>query len=1022
MIDALISFLTPIFIGMGASAADVSNYIHALSGYIYAIFGIIAVVAIVMVAAHFVIKKGTRHVVRWNAGLAAVLALVLVVNLICYGPMYAIASGVLNASKAEISEDVVGNSKEVIEDVAEEGIVLVKNSGLLPLSGSVNSLNVFGWASAHPVYSGTGSAASGEGDLSTVSLIEGLNEAGYATNETLTAMYESYGKDYWGGDRPVISMTSQDWSLPEPTTDYYTDAVMSEATSFSDVAVVVIGRSGGENADLPVDMHAVIKGTYNVADSEQVQQSVAHNYNYTNGVFYNNSYDYDEFDEGEHYLQLSNSEEKLIDLVCKQFKNVVIVINANNAMELDWVDQYDSIGAVLLMPGTGTTGMKALGNILNGTVNPSGKTADTYVKDLLNTPTINNSGNSGNHLYTNVGDLTKTLARKDNTFNGVISFTDYVEGIYTGYKFYETAAEEGLTDYDKTVQYPFGYGLSYTSFKQEITSFKENKDSVTVEVTVTNTGSVAGKDVVELYFTPPYYNGGIEKASVNLVDFAKTSLLEAGASETVTITVPLEELASYDSEGIKVSGGGYILEAGEYTLSIRSDSHTVLDSKSFTVASDVDYSKDGRDSDEETAVNRFDYMESDHEILSRKDGFANYAKAVAAPSDAEYELSKDKQNEIKENTFAKYKSSDYDNEDDVMPTTGAKNGLTLSDLTGKDYDDAKWEKLLDQMTVEEMETLINTGGWKTAEISSIGKVATSDCDGPSGLSNYVTGSTGTQFPTEVLMAQTWNKELLGEVGEAMGQEFANANNYGWYGPAMNLHRSAFSGRNFEYYSEDAVLSGKLASEEVNGAAKYGVYAYIKHFAANDQETNRTAFLMTYMTEQTFREYCLKPFEIVVKNFDYDNGVLGVMASYNFLGTVPAGNSYELLTEVLRGEWGFVGTVISDYNGSYGFQITDAIIRAGGDLMLGYGMAETNELNTESASVVLAMRRACKNILYTVGNSGYYTNGSATSGGMSNMNKLFIAVDVGAVVLVAAIDAVVILRWLKKRKQDEITVE
>lgn len=1016
MIDALISFLTPIFIKMGASAADVANYIRSLSSYIYAIVALLGVMIVVMVVAHFVAKKGSRHVVRWNAALAFVLALVLIVNLICYGPMNAIVSGVLNASKAEISDDVVGNSKEVIEDVAEEGIVLVKNDGLLPLKSDVNSLNVFGWASAHPVYSGTGSAASGDGDLSTVSLIEGLNEAGYATNETLTDMYTAYGKDYWGGERPVINMTSQDWSLPEPTKEYYTSSIMSEATSFSDTAVVVIGRSGGENADLPADMQAVLKGTYNVANSELVQQSVAHNYNYTNGVFYNNSLEYDEFDEGEHYLQLSNSEENLIELVCSQFDNVIIVINANNVMELDWVDDYESIGAVLLMPGTGTTGMKALGNILNGTVNPSGKTADTYAKDLLSAPNINHSGNSGNHLYTNVADLTKTLARKDNTFNGVVSFTDYVEGIYTGYKFYETAAEEGLIDYDEAVKYPFGYGLSYTTFTQEITSFKQDSESITVEVKVTNTGDVAGKDVVELYFTPPYYNGGIEKSSVNLLDFGKTSLLEPGASETVYFSVPLEDLASYDSEEIKVAGGGYILEAGEYTLSIRSDSHTVIDSRSFTLDADVDFGAEGRDSDVDTAVNRFDYMESEREILSRKDGFSNYEKAVAAPTDAELELSKDKQNALKENTFAKYKSEDYDNPEDVMPTTGADNGIMLSDLTGKDYDDPQWELLLDELTVEDMNTLINTGGWKTAAIDSIGKIATSDCDGPSGLSNYVTGSTGTQFPTEVLMAQTWNKELLGEVGEAMGQEFANANNYGWYGPAMNMHRSAFSGRNFEYYSEDPVLSGKLASEEVNGAAKYGVYAYIKHFAANDMETNRTAFLMTYMSEQTFREYCLKPFEIVVKNFDFDKGVMGVMASYNFLGTVPAGNSYELLTEVLRGEWGFVGTVISDYNGSYGFQITDAIIRAGGDLMLGYGMAETNELNLESPSVVLAMRRACHNILYTIGNSGYYTSGLELDEGMSNMDKLFVAVDVGTVVLVLAIDAIVILRYVKKRKQ------
>ena len=358
-----------------------------------------------------------------------------------------------------------------------------------------------------------------------------------------------------------------------------------------------------------------------------------------------------------------------------------------------------------------------------------------------------------------------------------------------------------------------------------------------------------------------------------------------------------------------------------------------------------------------------------------------------------------------------------------MPTTGAKGNMTLSQLTGKSYDDSDWEKLLNQMTVDDMVTLVNTGGWQTAEISSIGKIATSDCDGPNGLSNYVTGSNGTRFTTSVMLAQTWSKEVAAAYGDALGQEFANANNYGWYGPAMNLHRSAFSGRNFEYFSEDAVLSGLMASQEVNAAARYGVYAYLKHFAANDQETNRCAFLLTYMTEQTLREDCLKPFEIVVKNFDFDSGVLGMMTAYNWLGTHPVICNSELLQTVLRDEWGFRGVVISDYNGSYGYQKTDSAIRNGNDLMLGYGMSESNKLeNMESPTLVKALRQACKNILYTVANSGYYADGSAGNGGMSNMNKIFVAVDVCTVLLVCGMETLVILRWLKKKKAVVIVTE
>lgn len=1005
MIDLLIHLLTPFLVSLGVSEADANIYIRALSSYVYVIAGLLVLVIVIMAAAHFLIKKGNRHVVRWSAGLCWVLAVVVIVNMICYGPMYHNVSAFLNASRAEISDDVAGNSKAVIQEAGEEGMVLLKNEDLLPLSG-VTNLNVFGWASTNPIYGGVGSGGGDRKDV--IDILTSLENAGFATNEELSSLYTGYRSD-----RPTINMTEQDWTLPEPPMEYYTDSLMDQAKSFSDTAVVVVGRSGGENADLPTDMNAVIKGNWNVAATDAVLESVAHNYNYTNGVCRNNG-SYADFDEGEHYLELSNTEEALMELVCENFENVIIVINANNAMELGWVEDYDSIGAVILAPGTGASGMAALGEILNGSINPSGRTADTYVYDLTDTPTWNNSGI---FLYENVGDLVKQLGREDNTFNGVISFLNYSEGIYMGYKFYETAAEEGIITYEDKVQYPFGYGLSYTEFSQQIIDFKQDSKQVTVQVEVTNTGAAAGKDVVELYYTPPYYEGGIEKASVNLIDFAKTGLLEPGASETITLKVSLEDLASYDSSCVLTENGGYVLEHGEYTMSIRSDSHTVLDSRTFTLDADIDYSKDGRSSDSLTAVNQFDSMEGNTEYLSRADGFANFDVIKAGPKAEEYSLEAEALAEVKSQTIIGYKPEKLDNEEDVMPVTGADHGLKLADMTGKSYDDGDWDKLLEQMSKDEMTTLINTGGWQTAEVTSVGKMATAECDGPAGLNNIVTGATGTAFPTEVLMAQTWSKEIVAKIGAALGQEFANAENFGWYGPAMNLHRTAFSGRNFEYYSEDAVLSGIMASCEVNAAAEYGVYAYIKHFAGNDQEDNRTAVLLTYMTEQCFRENCLKPFEMVVKNFDYDNYVLGVMSSYNWIGTTPACGSYELLTTVLRDEWGFVGTVVSDYNGVYGYQMSELCIRAGGDLMLGYGMSEGNALS-DSATTALAMRRACKNILYTVANSGYYYGeGGADTGGMSNMNKIFVTVDVIAVLLVLAVEALVLVRWMKKRRSE-----
>lgn len=1011
MIDLLIELLTPIFVGMGASVADVSNYMHMLSTYIYVIFGLILAVIVVMIAARFVVKKGTRHVVRWTSVVAFVLAVLVIVNMICYGPMYPLVSVFLNASAVQISDDVVGNSKNVIKQTGEEGMVLLKNDGLLPLSGDVTKLNVFGWASTNPVYSGTGSANSGDGSAEVISILQSLQDAGYATNEELSQMYVNYC-----ATRPAIGMNSQDWTLPEPTLDSYTDALMSNAAGFSDTAIIVIGRSGGENADLPTDMNAVINGTYDIRNNEGVvYKDSYYNYCYTAGTYTNNG-DYDDFEPGEHYLELSVTEENMVDLVCSTFENVIVVINANNAMELGWVEEYESIGAVILAPGTGATGMAALGEIINGSVNPSGKTVDTYIYDLTDSITWNHSGNSGNNIYKETDTLLKQIGREDNTFNGVISFVDYVEGIYMGYKYYETAHDEGAINYSEKVQYPFGYGLSYTTFKHEITDFKYKDGVVTIEVTVENTGNVAGKDVVELYYTPPYTNGGIEKASVNLIDFEKTQLLEPGKSQKVYFAVNVEDMASFDSSCIKTENGGYILEAGAYVMSIRSDSHTVLDSETFTLDADINYSGTARSSDNIPAVNLFGYAESDHEILSRKDGFANYSKAAAAPSEDEYLLTKEQQSAVKNNSHAGYKPNKLDNDEDVMPTLGANNGLTLADLTGKAYDDPMWEQLLDQLTVEDMITLINTGGWQTAAIESVGKIATTDCDGPAGLSNYVTGASGTQFPTEVLMAQTWSKEIAEKLGDALGQEFANANNYGWYGPAMNLHRTAFSGRNYEYYSEDAVLSGIFGSYEVNGAAKFGVYSYIKHFAANDQETNRLAFLLTFMPEQTLRENVLKPFEMVVKNFDFENHVMGMMTAYNWLGTTPVISDYNLLTTVLREEWGFTGMVISDYNGGYGFQISDAAVRAGNDLMLGYGMAESNQFtDTDAATCVLAMRQACKNILYTVGNSGYYADPTAVQADANKMDSLFLTVNISVTAVALAVEAIVVVRWILKRK-------
>lgn len=1000
MVDFLVKHLGPFLFDLGVSEADLISYLTQLQGYIYGIIAAAAVLILVLVLAHFV-KKGLRCVVRIEAVLAFFAAILIIVNSICYGPMYSNVSGFLNASKAEFSEETIAQSKETIKKIGEEGITLVKNEGLLPLSSDVTSLNVFGWDSTNPVFGGTGSAGShSEG---AVGILQSLQDAGFETNESLSKMYTDYYDQ-----RPVISMSAQDWSLPEPAMNHYTEELMAEAKDFSDTAVIVIGRPGGEGADLPTDMNAVIKGTYNQG---LATSNAPANWRYMNATYTNNG-SYDDFEEGESYLELSVTEEQLVEKVCSEFDDVIVIINANNTMELGWVDDYEEIKSVLLAPGAGSTGFAALGEILNGSVNPSGRTADTYVKDLLATHYINNIGNLP---YMNADDLKEQALAADASYKGNVSFVNYVEGIYVGYKFYETAAEEGLIDYEKSVQYPFGYGLSYTEFEKTMANFKDNGDTISFDVEVKNTGDVAGKDVVEIYYTPPYTNGGIEKASVNLVEFEKTELLEPGKSQTLSFEIAKEDMASYDSSQIKVEGGGYILEAGDYVISVRSDSHTVVAEEKFTVDKDIDYSKEGRSTDETTPVNVFeDYTRGTFVELSRADGFKNAGASWQRPTEEQYTMTDELKAAVEANTFGIYDSTKYDNPEDEMPTLGADNGLTLFDLKGVDYEDEKWDKLLDQLSFEDMATMINVGGWQTAEIDSVGKVATSDCDGPAGLNNFVTKTYGTPYPCEVLLAQTWNKQLAYEVGESMGQEFADVKNYGWYGPAMNTHRSAFAGRNFEYYSEDGVLAGYLAMNQVNGAATKGVYPYIKHFAVNDQECNREAFLLTFASEQAIREIYLKPFELCIKGFE--GQAMACMSAYNWLGSVPACANSDLLQTILRDEWGFRGMVISDYDGSYGYMISENCVRNGNDLMLGYGNAASNQFNNQSATATLAMRNACKNIMYTIVNSGVYAGDENPVGGMSNMDKLFLKVNITSGVVIGGLALLTIVVYILKKKK------
>ena len=965
--------------------ADVMNVIGSLTPYLIAI-GVLFVLALIITFAvnkKTVKEVATRKIIHSESWLVALVGIVVAVSMMLSGPLATLLNNA-TLTKYMLSDATVSKANELAKEVQSEAITMLKNDDSnLPLSNK--KVNVFGWGSTNPVYGGTGSGSMSD-QYDTVSLLDGMKEAGLETNADLSKLYTDYR-----ADRPVVAMWSQDWTLPEVPADQYSDSLISDAKSFSDEAVVVITRVGGEGADLPTNMKA-----------ETI-------------TYKNNSKDYDDFQDGEHFLQLSKTERDMIDLVTKNFDKVTLVYNGANAFQFDFLSNYPQIKSVLWCPPAGQTGFSALGDVLAGETNPSGKTSDTFVKNLTKTPVFNNTdgaaaassssvGADGAFVYDNVDDLAAKYTGFTGQENTVLpSFVNYVEGIYVGYKFYETAADEGLINYDDTVIYPFGYGLSYTSFEQKMgdVSYKDGK--VTFDVTVTNTGDTAGKDVVEVYYNPPYTDGGIEKASKNLVAFEKTEKLEPGASETVKIEFDDDDMASYDNKGAKA----WVLEKGDYTISIQSDSHHVIDSEKINVADTITYDSESNthNDDQTVATNQFDYAAGDVTYLSRANHFANYAEATAAPTN--FSMSDEVKAAFTNN--GNYDPTKYDDDSDEMPTTGAKNDLRLADMYGKDYDDADWEKLLDQLTFDDMDNLIANGGYGTPAVSSVGKIQLTDADGPASLNNNFTGVGSIGFPASTAFACTWNKDLAKQFGEMIGDMAHDMHVAGWYAPAMNIHRGAFSGRTFEYFSEDSLLSGVMASNEIAGAKETGVYSFMKHFALNDQETNRTNMVCTWADEQAIREIYLRPFEMSVK----EGGAQAVMSSFNYIGYTYAGASNNLLNTVLRDEWGFKGFVLTDYFGGYGYQNADQEIRNGNDSMLATTKV-TNHITDKSATSVKAMRTAAHNILYTAANSWQYADGEPKVATPIWKTAMYVAWGVTAV-LVIALEALAIKRYMDRKK-------
>ena len=946
---------------------DVLAVLQLCKPYIIGIIAALVIGIVIMIACRRM-SRGKKFLIRGEAAIAMVLAVVVCVNMICFGPMSTLIG--LATGNGTLSDETNEEAAEVAEEIMEDGIVLLKNESLLPLN-ETKKLNIFGWESINPAYGGAGSG--GINDLyDIVSLNQGLENAGFSINQELVDFYNNYG-----ADNPEMSIQKQSWTLPEPPVDTYSDELIKSAKEYSDVAVVVLSRKAGEgHNDIPMDVR---KAAYD-----------------------NNSDEYDDFPEGEHYLQLSQTERDMVDMVCSNFDNVIVVYNGANQFELGFADEYPQIKSVVWCPGTGNVGFNALGKVFSGEVNPSGKTPDTFVYDMTTAPWWNNAEKTE---YTNLADMAVEGMNAGTAQVYAPAFTNYVEGIYVGYKYYETAAQEGAIDYDKTVQYPFGYGLSYTEFEQKMGELKEKDGQISVDVEVTNTGDVAGKDVVEVYYKPPYTNGGIEKSSANLIEFAKTDLLQPGESQTVTVTFSIEDMASYDENNAKA----YVLEKGDYVISINSDSHTALDQKTYTADKDVVYKGENkRASDDTAATNVFEDAKGDVTYLSRADHFANYEEATAAPASAE--LGEPYVSEYHLNS--NFDKTTYLNDEDVMPTTGADNGLTLADMRDADYDDPRWEKLLDQLTVDEMANMIAMAGYQTAAMDSVGKVATLDFDGPAAINNNFTGVGSIGFPIEVVVASTWNKELAQAWGECMGKISQEMGAEGWYAPGMNTHRTAFGARNYEYFSEDGVLAGNMGAKAVEGARKYGVYSYIKHFALYE---GNAKMVSVWSNEQAIREIYLKPFEISVKQ----GGANAVMVSWSFLGDKWTGECSNLMNTVLRDEWGFRGMALTDFfrNNGHGFMNADAALANGVDAMLStFNGEENNVANPEHPTSVLQMRNACKNVMYTVVSSWAY-DGEHEKTGMENWKKAGIGIDIVIALFMAGME-VLVIRGYKKRKNAE----
>ncbi len=976
--------------------------------------------------------KAKSYRIKWICIIAAIAAVCLAITVVLGIMFNTYKVYIVGTHVVDDGGSVnLASGDDLVIETQEEGTVMVKNVPYgsdqtklsLPLDESVTKVNVFGWAATDWVISGSGSGQvrANASENKHIMLLDALTEAGIEYNTEITDMYErfcsarNYGTNNMGNG--ALGAFNYEYSrLYEPSIgdkSFYTEAMMSNAEEFSDTALVVLGRVSGESNDSPKVQYKFVRSTSGNP----------------------------EVDETRTYLEISTEEEELLSKVGGKFDNVIVIINSVNVMELGFLDDIAGLDSCLVVAGTGSSGATAIPKILKGEVNPSGKLVDTYAYDFTTNPTYTNTGSGLGNAAGNTGmsgatpRSTNLYKNSDSTMypllNGVlygnagtkikydgVAYTDYQEGIYVGYKWYETADAMGFwnSDFAKTqwkinngyedvVQYPFGYGLSYTTFDWEVTppTLSVTKDTIDDEITfsvkVTNTGNIAGKDVVELYVTPPYKNGGVEKSAVNLVAFGKTvAPVKAGESAGVEVSFKARDLASYDYENRSglVPGGGYVLEAGDYKLSFRTDSHTpkarvseynIHIGEGIAITTDesgntISNKFTGEDALDGLAVDgNSDGSVGEDEIvyMTRDDFEGTFPITLSEPRDMTAAVKKYSYWAINNNAWnAEWQAEHADAEDiitnantgkkvyDASASDPSNRLLELGETLGTDFHSDEWTAVLDQMELSEMTTLSRSGYGHTAEVRSIGKPNVLDLDGPNQIGSFNSPIGATGF-CSIIIAQTWNPLLAFSMGRQIGNDAAAIGVGGWYGPGVNIHRSPFGGRNFEYYSEDARMTGVMAANAIEGAKYAGVYSYLKHLVLYETESFRDG-MYTWTTEQALREIYLKPFEIAIKHKDRyglsDSGATGIMSSYGRVGGVWAGGSQALLSDegVLRGEWDFKGAVLTDYADYHQFMNGDQMIRMGGDMWMS-GASNSGSMTISTNADKQMVRRAAKNITY-----------------------------------------------------------